>query len=207
MIKERAFVGGAVVAGFLASLCCIGPLLFVVLGVGAFGAAAYLESARPFLLGGSVLMLAFGFYWTYIRRTEQCEPGEACATKPINRMSRMGLWIASVAVLVFALMPYVAGPLAAKISHRNVGNEQLGKDTAAVATPRIKQVTFKVEGMTCASCETTIKLALERTPGVRRADVSYVRGAATVDYDYDKTTPDKLRDAINKTGYKVTEGK
>jgi copper chaperone CopZ len=54
--------------------------------------------------------------------------------------------------------------------------------------------TLKVEGMTCVSCETTIKLALERTRGVRRAEGSYDRGGAVVEYDPKQTTHDKLRD-------------
>jgi len=57
--------------------------------------------------------------------------------------------------------------------------------------------------MTCASCETTIRLALERTPGVRGAEVSYARGEAVVEYDPGTVTPEKLRDAINGTGYKA----
>src|SRR5215210_1294401 len=108
MNKERSIVGGAVVAAFLASLCCIGPLLFVLLGVGTFGAAAYFESARPFLMDGAVMLLAVAFYWIYIRRREvTCAPGEACEATPINRASRIGLWVASLAVLIFALLPYV----------------------------------------------------------------------------------------------------
>src|SRR5215216_4568953 len=103
MIKEKAVVGGAVVAGFLASLCCIGPLLFVLLGVSAFGAATAFESARPYLLAGSVLLLALGYYWTYFRRREECAPGEACATKPVGRVNLVGLWVASIAVLAFAV--------------------------------------------------------------------------------------------------------
>ena len=67
--------------------------------------------------------------------------------------------------------------------------------------------TFKVEGMTCVSCETTIQLALERTPGVGRTEVSYDRGEAIVEYDPQKTTLNKVRDAINSTGYTVKEGK
>src|SRR3954468_15529660 len=99
MIKEKSVVGGAVVAAFLASLCCIGPLLFVLLGVSAFGAATAFESARPYLLAGSVLLLALGYYWTYFRRSEACAPNDACANKPIGRVNRLGLWIASIAVL------------------------------------------------------------------------------------------------------------
>src|SRR5215212_10123720 len=101
--KKRSVLSGAVVAAFLASLCCVGPLLFVLLGIGTFGAAAYFEPARPFLMGGAVLLLAVAFYWIYIRhREETCAPGEACATNPVSCASRIGLWGASLAVLIFA---------------------------------------------------------------------------------------------------------
>src|SRR5215212_7960084 len=130
MIKEKSVVGGAVVAAFLASLCCIGPLLFVLLGVGTFGAATYFEKARPFLMGSSVLLLAVAFYWVYFRRREEtCAPGEACATKPVSRASRIGLWIASLAVLAFAALPYFAGPLAAKIGEKKPGPSEQAAQT------------------------------------------------------------------------------
>lgn len=219
MMKERAVVGGAVVAGLLASLCCVGPLLFVLLGVSAFGAATVFESARPYLLAGSVLLLAVGYYWTYFRRREECAPGEACATKPVGRVNRVGLWVASIAVLAFAVMPYFAGSLAAKLGEKKAVNAQPEQEACCVAqhpgstatalTPRagMEKATFKVEGMTCVSCETTIKLALERTPGVGQTEVSYDRGEAVVEYDPKKTTQEKLRAAINSTGYMVKEGK
>jgi copper chaperone CopZ len=221
MIKEKSVVGGAVVAAFLASLCCIGPLLFILLGVSAFGAATYFEAARPFLMGGAVLLLAAAFYWIYFKRGEAtCAPGEACATKPVSRAGRMGLWVATLAVLAFAALPYFAGPLAAKIGSKKPATEQDEQEACCVAqrsgstaavplTPAdgMETTTFKVAGMTCVSCEATIKLALERTPGVRRAEVSYDRGEAVVEYDPHKTTPAALRDAINGTGYTVKEGK
>src|SRR5215216_1450737 len=170
MIKEKSVVGGAVVAAFLASLCCIGPLLFVLLGVGTFGAATYFEKARPFLMGSSVLLLAVAFYWVYFRRREEaCAPGEACATKLVSRASRIGLWVASVAVLAFAALPYFAGPLAAKIGEKKPGPREQAAQTeqadccvartsgSTVSTAPLKPATgmetatFKVEGMTCVS--------------------------------------------------------
>lgn len=217
MNKERSVTYGAVVAAFLASLCCIGPLLLAALGVGAFGAAGIFESARPFLVTGAVLLLAVAFYWTYFRQNAECALGEVCATKTISRAGRLGLWIASLAVLGFALMPYVAAPLAAKISERKTANQPAEQDACCIAqrpsdttpitlTAGMETATFKVKGMTCVSCETTIKIALERTPGVRRANVSYERGEAVVEYDPHQTTPAELRDAINSTGYTVEEG-
>lgn len=220
MVRENSILGGAVVAALLASLCCIGPLLFVLLGVSAFGAAAYFETVRPYLLGAAVLLLAVAFYWIYFRRRNTtCAPGDDCAVKPVARASRFGLWVASLAVLLFASLPYFAGALASKISEKQTVSEETEQEACCISrtsndetgTPPIpaagmKTATFKVEGMTCVSCETTIRLALERTPGVRRSQVSYDRSEAVVEYDPQKTTLKKLRDAINSTGYTVKEG-
>lgn len=193
-MKEKLATGGAVAAAAAASLCCIGPLIFVVLGLGAFGAAAALESLRPYLLGAAVLLLAFGFYRAYFRRPEAaCAPGEACAASPVSRATRAALWVAAFAVLAFALSPYYAGALARRLSP---------KATAAVAPqPTTARSTFKVTGMTCAGCEVTIKLALEQTPGVRGSEVSYDRGEAVVEYDPGVTDVTKIQKAIDETGY------
>jgi mercuric ion transport protein len=159
--KENVAVGGALLTALGASLCCIGPILALVFGIGAFGAATVFASARPYLLAAAVLALAFGFYRDYFRR-EACAPGEACATKPASRATRLSLWIASVAVLIFALSPYYVGTLARQLS---ANKEAAGAESTATVQPVTARETFKVSGMTCAGCETTIKLALEQTPG------------------------------------------
>jgi mercuric ion transport protein len=109
-MKEKSLtIGGALIAVIAASLCCVGPVLFALLGHGAFGAASLFEAARPYLPGGALLLLSVGFYWTYFRREPACRPGEACAKRPVNRLGQAGLWITSVAVLAFALAPYTSG--------------------------------------------------------------------------------------------------
>lgn len=195
MKKERLAASGAVLAAGAASVCCIGPLLFVVLGFGSFGAAAAFDPARPYLLAASVLLLAFGFYRAYSRReAASYEPGEACSAKPSSRMSRVTLWVASMMVLAFAFSPYYVGPPARRLTARPAA-------TSAAPQPAAMRATFKVSGMTCAGCETTIRLALEKTAGVKGAEVSYDRGEAVVEYDPAVTTPEKLCDAISETGY------
>lgn len=192
---ERWTIVGAVTAAFISSLCCIGPLLSAVLGLGAFAVASIFAAVRPYLQGLPVAALAFGFYLSYFRRSEPCAPGEVCA-KPSNKAGRAGLWLATVAVIAFALSPYYAGRLAEAFG---------GRAATSPARPMTHEarVTFKVSGMDCASCETTVRLALESVPGVRSAEVSHQRGEAVVAYDPNATTIDKLRDAINQTGYKV----
>jgi copper chaperone CopZ len=193
-----------VAAALAASACCVGPLLFVFLGLGAFGAAAALESARPYLLSAAVLLLAFGFYRTYFRRAEACAPGEHCSTPAVSRISRVSLWLATAAVVAFAFSPYYVGALADCLRPaRQLEAERAATRQTSPAEAAPARATFKVTGMTCASCETTIRLALERTPGVHSTAVSFVRGEAVVEYDPGTVTPEKLRDAINETGYKA----
>lgn len=62
---------------------------------------------------------------------------------------------------------------------------------------------IKVSGMTCGACAVSVKSALARVKGVKSADVSYEKGLAAVVYDDQQTNEQQLREAINKTGFKV----
>lgn len=222
MLKEKTVLGGAVVAGFAASLCCIAPLLFVLLGFSSLGMAAIFEPFRPYLMGGAVILLALAYYWIYFKsdKSISCAPGEVCETKPAGRASRFGLWFATLAVILFALTPYLTASIANRAATTKepvfvssdedccLPNKSPKKDAVSVNNEppaNTKRVTFTVTGMTCVRCEPAIRIALEKTPGVKRGDVSYERGNAIVDYDPNETTPEKLREVINGTGYKVKE--
>ena len=93
---------GAVAAAIGASLCCIGPLLFVTLGVGA-GLASTFEPLRPLFTGLTALGLGIGFYMVYGRKpaAEPCGPGETCAIRRNRRRDRVLQWIATVLAVLF----------------------------------------------------------------------------------------------------------
>jgi mercuric ion transport protein len=93
----RIAVLGAVVAAFAASLCCIGPVLFVTVGVGASLGSSF-EPLRPFLTVLIVAALAVGFYTVYARKPQPtgCAPGEACTVPTNRRRNEVILWTATV---------------------------------------------------------------------------------------------------------------
>lgn len=93
---------GAVAAAIGASLCCIGPLLFVTLGVGA-GLASAFEPLRPLFTGLTVLGLVIGFYVVYGWKpaAAPCGPGDTCATPRNPRRDRLILWIATLLAVLF----------------------------------------------------------------------------------------------------------
>jgi P-type Cu+ transporter len=69
-----------------------------------------------------------------------------------------------------------------------------------LATPN-ESCTIPVTGMTCAACSGRVQRTLERTDGVASANVNLMTGAATVAYDPEVTSPERLVEAIRGTGY------
>jgi len=56
-MKEKSLTLASIIVAIAASLCCIGPVVAVALGIGAFGLAAAFESVRPHLLGLTFVIL------------------------------------------------------------------------------------------------------------------------------------------------------
>lgn len=77
----------------------------------------------------------------------------------------------------------------------------------ATAFADAKEVTIKIAGMTCGGCAASLQQALQETPGVLEAKVSYEKGEAWVKYDDRKITLARLREVINSTGFKAVEEK
>ncbi len=190
MKREDLAIGGAIIAALAASLCCVGPLLFVLLGVGAFGAAIAFETARPFLLAAAALLLAVGFYRAYVRPRRACSSDESCVAHSPGKKRRLGLWLATIAVIAFALLPRYAGQF--------IGRWQ---QTTLPTSASERSATLKIGGMSCASCATTVKLALERVAGVHHVEVSFERREAVVNYDPRLTRPEDLVTAVRNSGY------
>lgn len=62
---------------------------------------------------------------------------------------------------------------------------------------------LKINGMTCESCVTHVKKALEKVPGVKSAIVSYHKGTAQLDTEPD-TSSAALVAAVTALGYQAT---
>lgn len=59
---------------------------------------------------------------------------------------------------------------------------------------------FNIKGMHCASCALNIEKKLKKTPGVKKANVSYTTEKASVEYEGDEQ---KVIKAIKDSGYKA----
>lgn len=96
-------LAAAVVTGLLASVCCVGPLLLVVLGVGGAWVSdlTVLDPMRPWLTGATFALLGLAHYryWSH-RRSPICDCVKA-------RREALWLWLASGATVLLLAAPYV----------------------------------------------------------------------------------------------------
>jgi|CXWL01.1.fsa_nt_gi copper chaperone CopZ len=202
MEKSNVLVGGAVFAAFVSSLCCVLPLIAVFFGLGAFGAAAIFETARPYMISVAFAALAYGFYRVYFRR-EECAEGESCATKPVSRINKIFLWIGAVVIVAFAFSPSYLGYIAAAITAPSPQAVESAPVAVTEEPVTRKTIILKIRGMTCEACETHIETPLRKLHGVISADADYKKHNVTVVYDSALTTVEKIKETITATGYEL----
>lgn len=96
-------------AAIVGSLCCVGPLVLLALGVsGAWiGRLTALEPYRPVFIGLMVVSLGFAFRRLYLL-PQRCEPGEVCADPRHLRRQRGIFWVVTVSLVALIAFPWFA---------------------------------------------------------------------------------------------------
>ncbi|MFQ5825065.1 MAG: mercuric transporter MerT family protein [bacterium] len=106
MNKTTLASTGSIFSALLASLCCIGPVVFSLIGAGSLGFATAFEPYRPYLLALTVIFLGAGFYFTYRKREVQCDDG-TCRVETASKWSKLLLWAAAWVALIFMFFPQI----------------------------------------------------------------------------------------------------
>lgn len=104
--RDALLAGG--LAALLASTCCLGPLVLVMVGVsGAWiGNLTALEPYRPLFLGAALVAM-FLAYRRIFRPAQQCQPGEVCAMPQVRRGYRLMFWVVAAMLLIAFSFPYL----------------------------------------------------------------------------------------------------
>lgn len=97
----------AALAAIGASLCCIGPLVLVSLGItGAWmGSLTALEPYRPVFVVITLVFLFMAFRKLYIV-PRKCAPGDSCAIPSTLHNQRIIFWVVTVLVIALITFPY-----------------------------------------------------------------------------------------------------
>ena len=101
---------GGVAALFSAAACCVLPLAFAALGLGAGGLAALVPYHWPLTIASAV---AVSIGWVlHLRKRRACAAGAECASVSPRRATLVLLCVATTAVALSAVWPrFIEQPL------------------------------------------------------------------------------------------------
>jgi len=200
---------GTLFSAIMASSCCWLPLVLLAVGVSGAGIATTIEAYRPVLIIVTFGFLAAAFYFTYRPKkavaggAHACcaadveESEDCCAPVSKHRFNMMSLnkamlWVVTAFAVAFLLFPSYVGVL-------------FGTSDASAVTAHMNQAVFKIEGMTCEGCATTVAQVIRGVPDVRAVTVDYEGKEATVGTDACCPVPKaEILKVIRDAGYSKT---
>jgi hypothetical protein len=106
---RTALASVAAIASVIAASSCCLPILPFVFAASLAGGASVLTALRPYLLGASILFIAYGFY--------QARQSKKCSRKP-SAISSALLWLSASFVFVSIFFPQVLANAAANVLAR-----------------------------------------------------------------------------------------
>ena len=192
---NSSLLGAGVLAAIASSLCCIVPVIAVVGSVsGIVASFSWLEPARPFLMGFTILVLGFAWY----QHINSKRAGVECDCEEDEQsfvQSTKFLGIITVFAGLMLAFPYYSGVFFPETV--NTGME--------VSQKNIVEARLEIDGMTCDGCEHHVNQSLVEQEAVIEASSSYQEGIATVKFDKSRTSIEALSKVVEReTGYTVT---
>lgn len=177
---------------FTSSLCCIMPIFAILAGTSGIASNyLWLDSARPYFLGSTVVTLSLAWYQKLkVSGKELCH----CNNETLSFwQSKRFLGIITILSILFLSFPNYAHIFLHKPDSHIIINEGVFKD----------KVELRISGMTCVACEHHVKTEIDKIKGVKKSEVSYSKSKAVVVFDKKRTSIKDIIRAINSTGYSV----
>lgn len=107
--KGHGALAAGGLAAILASVCCLGPLVLLSLGIGGawiVNLTAF-EPYRPLFIGLALVALFFAGRRIF-RPALECKPGEVCAVPRVSAGYKLLFWTITGLVLVGLAFPWIA---------------------------------------------------------------------------------------------------
>ena len=107
--KFKSSLVAGVLTAIGASVCCVGPLVLLTLGIGGAWIAnlTALEPLRPWFIAATLLFVGLAFRRLYVQ-PQVCQPGAACAEPIVLKRQRLIFWVVTLALLPLLSVPWLA---------------------------------------------------------------------------------------------------
>lgn len=174
----------AVGAGILSVLCCVGPIIPVMLGFGGASVFLGLHQFKPIFIGLGLLVLVWAS-WYAVRQHRKC-----CATQNWAKEIKLVTLIFGVGFLTYAVLLYGVVPVLSQASSRKINSEIQAIPANQAKT--LESLSLKIEGMTCSGCAVGVQSFLSDIPGIVSAEADWKTGKATIQYKPQIISPEDI---------------
>ena len=196
MKSDNKLAGLGLLTAISASLCCITPVLALLAGTSGLASTfSWLDPFRPYLIGLTVLVLAFAWYQK-LKPQKQIDCCDTTEKTPFIPTKKFLGFVTVFAGLMLAFPSYV-----------HIFFPKTESQTIITDQSNIKTAEFTINGMTCAGCEENVNHEVNKLTGIIKTNVSYDNGNAIIEFDRTQTDIQEIEKAITKTGYSVTDKK
>ena len=173
--KLRAGLAGAL-AGLAGSLCCLGPSIALLLGLGSSSALWGLALDQRLALAGGVALLLAGMALA-LREARACALGQARWRGPLTVLVVFGLSYGALGLLLPRAAAQADATAALPVAV-----------SAPAGAPVLRRATLIIEKMTCPPCASKVQRLLARQPAVR--SFVAIEGNEEVQIEYDSSQVD-----------------
>lgn len=180
-----------ILSALIASICCIGPLVLILLGLGSLGVGATIGKYHWYFISGAIILITSA--WRKFLKEKK-----TCSLKGC-KMENKKITLIILLVTTFVVVTFIALNL-----YTYMGQNGYARRSSSIASIETKTVNIPVKGMTCFTCEASVSTALKKIDGVVTVKASAKRENTKVVYDPQKTDISKLIETINEIGYKAS---
>ena len=204
--NKNLFISSGIMAALGSTICCWGPAMLA--GVAGLTGTAYIFSwlhpLKPYLAGIAVVSLTSAFYQVYRQKNTEKAGCQYCVAekRKKDRITKTVLWTVAVFAALSFTYPYHNGTLFVNTSNYSLQNETTMMQ-ASDTTKQKKEIQLKVTGMSCTGCSNRCQRSLLDLNGIMKADVSYQKGAATIEYNPDTISEAQIIQQISEIGFKA----
>lgn len=195
-MRVKSLTLASIVAATAASLCCIGPVIAVAIGLTAFGLTATFESMRPYLLGLTFCLVGLAFYRAYRGQDEHCATG-VCEKPGPRRVQMLFLWFGAAIVVLLVAFPNYSGAV------WKMFGPQFQTAVATAATTEHSSVVLTVDDLNCGGCVAAIQSTLSRLNGIRDVKFNYNDNTASITFDSRRVTAQQIESKVKAAGVNV----
>lgn len=170
-------------AGLIGGMCCLGPSVAALLGLGASSALAGLAFGQGLTLAAGGAVLLAGGYLARRHRRACARPGQVS-------------WRALAALLIafglsYGLLGYLLPRIAERQADQRIAMATVIRPPAAQAGA-LRRARLSVEKMNCPPCAAHVRGLLARKPFVRDFVAETGNEQVTIDYDEQQTSVQQL---------------